>query len=68
MIRMAKTSKAMIVTCNYGLCINNENGKCTLDEIKISQDGLCEEAFDRLKYLAAQNRRNELEIKPQKVK
>lgn len=66
MLRMEKKSKAMIVTCNYSFCINNEGGKCTLDEIKISNDGLCEGAFDRMKYAAARAHRNELDFKPTK--
>ncbi len=53
MVRMAKTSKAMIVTCNYAFCIYNEGKKCICDEITLSMDGVCERAFDRMKYTAA---------------
>lgn len=63
-----KPAKALIVTCDYVNCINNEAGKCILDEIKISQDGICEDSFDRLKYFVAQARRNELDVKPQTIK
>ena len=58
----------MIITCDHAFCINNVDGKCVLDEIHISNGGLCDEAFDSLKYRAAQARRNELDIKPKKYK
>ncbi len=42
-----KEKKAMIVCCQHIFCIHNNGGKCTFDEITLSQDGLCEKSVDR---------------------
>ena len=51
---MRNEGKAMIVSCDFAFCINNVGGKCKLDKISISMDGLCEDCFDRTKLYVAE--------------
>ncbi len=41
--------KKMNVGCQFNFCVYNNKGQCTLDEITISPDGVCDLSINRAK-------------------
>ncbi|MBQ2841131.1 MAG: hypothetical protein IJE70_07260 [Oscillospiraceae bacterium] len=44
--------KAMIVNCHNCLCVYHKDGVCSREKINLTQEGLCGETIDRMKYNA----------------
>ena len=54
-MRLQRKEKAMIVICHNCLCVYHKDGVCSREKINMTQEGLCGENIDRMKYSAFMN-------------